>query len=37
MEGLLDLGIDGIMSDYPGRAAYMFSRRGLETRPRGLE
>jgi glycerophosphoryl diester phosphodiesterase len=37
MEGLLDLGIDGIMSDYPGRAAYMFSRRGLDSRTRGLE
>jgi len=37
MEMLLELGVDGIMSDYPGRAAYVFSRRGLGRRTRGLD
>jgi glycerophosphoryl diester phosphodiesterase len=37
METLLDQGVDGIMSDYPGRAAYIFSRRGLGQRTRGLD
>ena len=29
MERLLDLGIDGLMSDFPGRARAVFERRGL--------
>jgi glycerophosphoryl diester phosphodiesterase len=37
MEILFDLDVDGIMSDYPGRVAYILSRRGLRQRPRGLD
>jgi len=37
MEALLDLEVDGIMSDFPGRASYMVSRLGLAQRPRGLD
>lgn len=29
MERLLDLGVDGLMSDFPGRARAVFERRGL--------
>jgi glycerophosphoryl diester phosphodiesterase len=37
MEALLDLGVDGIMSDFPGRVSYIFHRRGLGQRTRGLD
>jgi glycerophosphoryl diester phosphodiesterase len=37
METLLDIGVDGIMSDYPGRGAHVLSRRGLAQRIRGLD
>jgi len=29
MERLLDLGVDGIMTDFPARAAAVLRRRGL--------
>lgn len=37
METLLDIGVDGIMSDFPGRGAYVLSRRGLVQRTRVLD
>ena len=37
IEALLDIGVDGIMSDFPGRVSYVLSRRGLAQRTRGLD
>ena len=31
MERLLDLGIDGLITDYPARAAAVLRRRGLRA------
>jgi glycerophosphoryl diester phosphodiesterase len=32
MERLLDLGVDGLMSDFPARAAAVLARRGTRAR-----